>query len=638
MKPNLKWLSLSLSCEANHWNLLLNKGIKGCIQNIEKDKILTYQFHLSQLQKSTINFFILASQEHEESLINKINGYFKEKFLSIQSPEYGTIAHFSLNTSDYGLHKVINEDDLPHSRYNLQKELSDIMIEALSDEIMNDETLLTFAFYLHVELFKVLINYCPYEIENLLDAYQLNFNNIIDRKIDIMSLQKYYTDNKSLLESIVTEIYKKGDEPGDEIPIWLNKWSDACGNFIKRETSKENYSGAKLKENIINIQKELLPLINQHLAIAETFEMLLFYLVSRTLGSYYKNRVDVFDMFNKTLCNLKLDHFNRVKQTKAVCKKIDKNSIPKGETEIRLFVIARNESLRLPYFLKYYSRLGVDRFFFIDNNSTDNTREIALLHKNTHVFKIDESYKDHWNWMEFFLDKYGKNKWCIVVDVDELLYFPYSEIVSLKQLTSYLESNRYNALRSLLLDVYSDKAITDSFYKSNQNPLKICQFFDHQFFIENVKLFDKRRWKFFDSRSYFGGVRKRVFMNNDDSGYGSNLTKISLFKYFNNIYLFQGMHGINGANIADIEGTVMHTKFLHDFKIRVNEESIREEHFNNAMEYKVYNNSMQINEKLTLKYEGSIKYKNTQQLVYLGIMKSSDDYQSFLDKIAIKRD
>ena len=45
---------------------------------------------------------------------------------------------------------------------------------------------------------------------------------------------------------------------------------------------------------------------------------------------------------------------------------------------------------------------------------------------------------------------------------------------------------------------------------------------------------------YFDSKAYFGGVRKRVFKNNDDPDYCCNLTKISLFKYIREIFNFSG--------------------------------------------------------------------------------------------------
>ena len=44
-----------------------------------------------------------------------------------------------------------------------------------------------------------------------------------------------------------------------------------------------------------------------------------------------------------------------------------------------------------------------------------------------------------------------------------------------------------------------------------------------------------------------------------------------MFKYEDKTYLVHGMHAINGAELADIEGAVMHTKFMHDFGNRVDE-------------------------------------------------------------------
>ena len=43
--------------------------------------------------------------------------------------------------------------------------------------------------------------------------------------------------------------------------------------------------------------------------------------------------------------------------------------------DILLFSTQRNEKVRLPYFLEYYRRLGVNHFFFVDNDSTDGAYE-----------------------------------------------------------------------------------------------------------------------------------------------------------------------------------------------------------------------------------------------------------------------
>lgn len=41
--------------------------------------------------------------------------------------------------------------------------------------------------------------------------------------------------------------------------------------------------------------------------------------------------------------------------------------------DILLFCTQRNEAVRLPLFLKYYRDMGVNHFFFVDNDSDDGS-------------------------------------------------------------------------------------------------------------------------------------------------------------------------------------------------------------------------------------------------------------------------
>ena len=50
----------------------------------------------------------------------------------------------------------------------------------------------------------------------------------------------------------------------------------------------------------------------------------------------------------------------------------------------------------------------------------------------------------------------------------------------------------------------------------------------------------------------------------------------------------------------------------------------------NAIEYKIYDNSIKKNASLTLKNENSVKLKDTDQLIKLGIMKCSDKYVDYI--------
>ncbi len=55
---------------------------------------------------------------------------------------------------------------------------------------------------------------------------------------------------------------------------------------------------------------------------------------------------------------------------------------------IHSYTFSWNESLVLPYYIRHYSKF-VDRMFFFDNGSTDNSLDIINSHKNTEIIKFD---------------------------------------------------------------------------------------------------------------------------------------------------------------------------------------------------------------------------------------------------------
>lgn len=294
--------------------------------------------------------------------------------------------------------------------------------------------------------------------------------------------------------------------------------------------------------------------------------------------------------------------------------------------------MARNESLRLPYFLDYYFKLGVDRIFFIDNDSTDQTADLALAHEHVHVFKIEEGYKYSWYWMEYFLETYGKNSWCVVADVDELIFYPHAELLNLKELINYFNKNGFTAMKSLLLDIYADKPIRDSLYQAGDNPLEICPYFDTNYQLIPCNLLDKKNWKNYTSDIFIGGVRSRAFPYHNQP-WTFYLSKIPVFKFLESSYLHEGMHAINGATLADIKGVVFHTKFMHDFIAEAAEEAEREQFCNAAAEPKLYHYHLSKNPDLALKDENSKKFENSAQLVQYGLMTGSASFDQYVNEL-----
>ena len=60
---------------------------------------------------------------------------------------------------------------------------------------------------------------------------------------------------------------------------------------------------------------------------------------------------------------------------------------------ILLLSTMRNERIRLPYFLAYYRRLGIDHFLIVDNGSDDGTREYLADQPDVSVWSATAGYK-----------------------------------------------------------------------------------------------------------------------------------------------------------------------------------------------------------------------------------------------------
>ncbi len=180
-------------------------------------------------------------------------------------------------------------------------------------------------------------------------------------------------------------------------------------------------------------------------------------------------------------------------------------------------------------------------------------------------------------------------------------------------------------MRCLLLDMYSSKPIEELDYRPGENPLQTLPFFDREYIVATHNFFDFSKWRFFQSTDFRGGMRERVFGRN----LPYRLPKIPLFKNLPKTYLSQGMHAINGASIANIQGVVFHTKFLQDFPMMIQEEAIREQHFDKGIMYKIFNYKMKKDGLVSFHYEGSSRFSDSQNLVQMDIMKTSAALESF---------
>jgi hypothetical protein len=279
--------------------------------------------------------------------------------------------------------------------------------------------------------------------------------------------------------------------------------------------------------------------------------------------------------------------------------------------------------------MDYYRSSGVDRFFLIDNDSSDLTRDLLLAEEDTHLFHTIQSFgkaRCGQDWIDSLLNRFGQGHWCICVNADEILTYPYRDRFSLKSLCRYLDSDGSTALTAMLLDMYGDRPIADLSYRPGQDPLEVCMYFDasqpeEEPSSRNPEVIYKR-----------GGMRERVF------GVRACLNKVPLFKYSKEVRLIEGFHFIENAKASDLTGVILHFKYLHDFRERVVEEAGREEHWDAGIEYKAYFEALSRDTSINPYHEGSVRYTAWQQLVDLGFMRNSPALSKYVREITSHSD
>jgi glycosyltransferase involved in cell wall biosynthesis len=307
-------------------------------------------------------------------------------------------------------------------------------------------------------------------------------------------------------------------------------------------------------------------------------------------------------------------------------KRVDAREIPHGTKEIRAFLVVRNEMLRLPATLHHHRSLGVNRFFVLDNGSTDGTLDYLRGEPDVHAFSTSSSYAESnygLTWTNELLDVFGSGHWTLTIDADEQFIFPHWERIALPQFCSFLDCLGAEAVPCLLLDMYPGVAIRDARHDPARPLLESCSYFDRM-------PYQMRRVNLCPYFEISGGVRERIFVQNGAQFHPPTISKVPLVRWKRGLQFLSSTHHLSDVKLAPILATLLHFKFLSDFHERAQTEVARGEHFENAREYRVYLQMCRENGRATLMCDRSEKFRGSTQLVALNLMSSPKPYEDWL--------
>lgn len=269
------------------------------------------------------------------------------------------------------------------------------------------------------------------------------------------------------------------------------------------------------------------------------------------------------------------------------------SQIEKGSNIVNVLCVVKNGAYYIERFIKYHKELGVDTLTFLDNGSNDDTIKIASRFDCVRIFTNTLPYKKYWHhFKRFMFEEYGRNCWNLILDIDEFFEGPFNKQISLKELVRYNEENNYSAVVTHMVDLIPKENILsvnrnqdflkNHIYYSNDN-LKIK---DYNTIIKSNKIHNTQ------INFYTNGWRDMIF------GVGEiMLTKHSFIKGDEKLK-YTHDHFVENASVADYTCILKHYKFHNGFKKYVEDSVNEENHYNNSVEYKLYQKKIAENAEL----------------------------------------
>lgn len=290
-----------------------------------------------------------------------------------------------------------------------------------------------------------------------------------------------------------------------------------------------------------------------------------------------------------------------------------------GARDILLVACLRNERPRMRFFIDYYRKLGVDHFLFVDNGSTDGFLDWARGEPDVSVWTTEASYRAAnfgMLWCNDLLHRHGVGRWCVTVDPDEFLVYPFMATRNLRALTRFLEEERRLCMHTVTLDAYSDRPLAKTMLNEGDDPFVLCPFYDRDGYVQTAS------WGL--STWVRGGPRLRVHFR-DRPAQAPALNKIPLVRWATNHHYRMSTHDawplkLNRAHASgevSVTGALFHFKLVASLRDKAAEEAVRGEHYAGGREYARYRCAAEAefhHPAISVRYEGP------EQLVALGLI------------------
>lgn len=257
--------------------------------------------------------------------------------------------------------------------------------------------------------------------------------------------------------------------------------------------------------------------------------------------------------------------------------KIKESNRNEKNNEVPIIICAvKNDIDKIKLFMIHYRKLGIRKFVFLDNMSTDGTYEYLLNQNDATIFRCNHPFTADRKiaWMNRMIAEEGIGQWYLMVDSDEFVTYIGAEKRGLEDVIKKCKEKGYKRLGSVMLDMYPNKKLFE--LSKEENVIESYCYLDKDTYIKT---------KASNGIKIVGGPRNRVF------GTRMKLSKYCLF-YFEEDDIIPSAHFLipfeKGFGVP-VAAAILHYKFVNENDYQKVIEAVKTGmHSDNSAEYKTY--------------------------------------------------
>ena len=309
--------------------------------------------------------------------------------------------------------------------------------------------------------------------------------------------------------------------------------------------------------------------------------------------------------------------------------KIIKNPSTKS-SGVTIFAVVRNEIYFLPHFLRHYRNLGVQEFWFLDDNSTDGTRDFLRAQSDCGILGSNMSFGDKVGHERFgiavkTLVPRGLllRRWVLTVDADEFLLLP-PPFKTLDALAAAMGAAGLQAARALMLDFFPASLQTLANATMQSSPFQLCPFFDAFEHVDwpdctmqprTISLGDAVRPRMLRKLSQLSSKMRDLLQNYRPA----NANKVPLLFWQSDTKMLSA-HRASVSPSNKIQLVLAHFKFYPGYKDRIADALDTNAYWQNSIEYRFLDLATRELQAWPLKGTRTRLYQSEADLVKAGLL------------------